>query len=110
VVGELAPFHFGEAAKFNWIPFRGFFESTWQNGFIILFRKSFWYGSVIWLWRAAGYPLGAVTLIVALALALLEWVQIYLPGRTPEITDAVLAVVMAMVLWLADPVGGQPKQ
>jgi hypothetical protein len=25
---------------------------------------------------------------------------VYLPGRTPEITDAVLAVLMGVMLWL----------
>jgi hypothetical protein len=25
---------------------------------------------------------------------------VYLPGRTPEITDSVLAVLMAVLLWL----------
>jgi VanZ family protein len=33
-------------------------------------------------------------------LFLLEQVQVYLPGRTPEITDAVLAVLMGVLLWL----------
>jgi VanZ family protein len=103
VIGEFAPFHFTHAAPFNWVPFRGFFESPWQSGLVILFRKSFWYGSVIWLWRSAGYPLPRVTAVAALVLGVLEAVQIYLPGRVPEITDAVLAVLMGVVLWLADP-------
>jgi VanZ family protein len=41
-----------------------------------------------------------VTVAAAAALFLLERLQVYLPGRTPEITDAVLAVLMGLLLWL----------
>lgn len=103
ILSELAPFHFAArngARAFNWVPFRGLFRSDWQDGFVVLFRKSFWYGSVLWLWRASGRSLAWGTAIAAAALFLLEQVQVYLPGRTPEITDAVLAVLMGLLLWL----------
>jgi len=82
------------------VPFRGFFRTDWQDGFVMLFRKSFWYGPVLWLWRASGPSLVWTTAVAAAALFGLEWLQVYLPGRTPEITDAVLAVLMGMLLWL----------
>jgi VanZ family protein len=100
ILGELAPFHFTGAHPFNWVPFRGFFRADWQNGFVLLFRKSFWYGCVLWLWRAAGYKLVWTTAIAAAALFLTERLEVYLPGRTPEITDAVLAILMGLLLWL----------
>ena len=100
ILGELAPFHFRSARAFNWVPFLGLFRSTWQDGFVVLFRKSFWYGSVLWLWRASGVRLAWVTAGAAAALFVLELVQVYLPGRTPEISDAVLAVLMGVLLWL----------
>jgi VanZ family protein len=103
ILSELSPFHFaaGHAPRaFNWVPFRGLFRTDWQDGFVVLFRKSFWYGSVLWLWRASGRNLAWTTAVAAAALFLLERVQVYLPGRTPEITDAVLAVLMGVLLWL----------
>jgi VanZ family protein len=100
ILSELSPFHFQGARAFNWVPFRGLFRSTWQDGFVVLFRKSFWYGSVLWLWRASGRSLAWTTLVAAAALFLLEQVQVYLPGRTPEITDAVLVLLMGVLLWL----------
>jgi VanZ family protein len=103
VLAELSPFHLGAVRAFNWVPFRALFHSTWQDGFVVLFRKSFWYGSVIWLWCAAGFRLAPVTAIAAAALFLLERVQVYLPGRTPEITDTVLAVLLGVLLGLIDP-------
>ena len=102
VLGELAPLHFTRAAAFNWVPFRGFFEASWQHGFILLFRKTFWYGAVIWLWSAAGYGPVRVVSATAASLFVLERVQVFLPGRVPEITDAVLAVLIGVVLWHLD--------
>lgn len=100
VLSELSPFHFGRSSTFNWVPFRGFLEATWQNGMRIFFRKSFWYGSLIWLWRAYGYRLAPTTTVVAMALLILEAVQVYLPGRTPEITDAVIALLIGLLFRL----------
>jgi hypothetical protein len=103
VLGELSPFHFIAASAshpFIWVPFRSFFTTLWQDGFVTLFRKSFWYGSVLWLWRASGRSLLWTTSITAAALFLLEQAQVFLPGRTAEITDSLLAIVMAVVLWL----------
>jgi hypothetical protein len=100
VLAEFSPFHFGPARAFGWVPFRGLFHATWQDGFVVLFRKSFWYGSTLWLWHAAGYRLAVTTVITAASLFLLERVQVYLPGRTPEISDSVLAIIMGLLLWL----------
>jgi len=36
---------------------------------------------------------------LAASLLVLEMVQRYLPGRTPEITDSLIAVVMTAALW-----------
>ncbi len=99
-LAELWPLHFAPAQPFNWAPFRGFFHTAWQYGLVVLFRKSFWYGALLWLWRDAGYSRAWTAAAAAAALLLLERVQVYLPGRTPEITDAVLAALMGLLLWL----------
>lgn len=100
ILGELSPFHFAGHTNFSWVPFRGFILTDWQLGFVMLFRKSFWYGSVLWLWRASGRSLAWTTALAAASLFVLERMQMYLPGRTPDITDAVLAVLMGLLLWL----------
>jgi VanZ family protein len=48
----------------------------------------------------SGLSLVWTTAVAAAALLGLEWVQMYLPGRTPEVTDALLAVLMGVLLWL----------
>ena len=104
ILEELSPFHFGAAHPFNWIPFRGFLLASWQGSIVLLFRKSFWYGSVIWLWNAAGYRMVPVIVAAAASLFALEGLQIHLPGRVPEVTDAVLAVLMGVLLSLLSAV------
>jgi len=100
---ELAPFRFSDQpAPFSWIPFAGTLESERQSAVVILLRKTFDYGAAVWLIRAAGWSYALAGTVVAAALFALELLQRYLAGRTPEITDAVIALLMALSLWLAD--------
>ena len=61
-----------------------------------------WYGSTIWLLRTLGWRLTTAAVAVALLLAAIEVVQIHLPGRVAEITDPVLALILAATLGLLD--------
>ena len=100
VLRELSPFHFAQTPHpFGWIPFAASFESNRQSATMVLLRKTFEYGTVVWLLRARGISYARAAVAVAGSLALLEAVQRYLPGRTPDTTDSVLALLMALVLW-----------
>jgi hypothetical protein len=61
-------------------------------------RKAFHYGSLVWLPIMAGVPPRWTIAMATTFLFLLEWAQRYGTGRTPEITDAVLALLMGFVL------------
>jgi len=100
---ELAPFHFSSsAAPFHWIPFGPTFESERQTAVVILIHKAFDYGASVWLLTENGISYARSGAIVAIGLVLLEAVQCYLPGRTPETTDAVLASLMTLILWILE--------
>lgn len=95
----LSPFHFLAASNgFAWIPFGGLLASDWQAASQVLLEKVFYYGTAIWLLRAAGTGLWRAAAIVALILAGIEAAQIHLPGRTAEITDPILAILLAAAL------------
>jgi VanZ family protein len=103
VLNGLAPFYFRSVpAGFSWIPFSGFLESQALPGMLIFLRKCFWYGSAIWLLREAGIRIMVASGATAVVLAGLEAVQVYLPGRSAEITDPLLALLLGLCLWLAD--------
>lgn len=104
-LSELHPFHFSaEARRFSWLPFQATLTSDWQPAVVILARKAFDYGAMIWLLRKNGLgdpPAGAA---MAASLFVFELVQMYLPGRTPEITDSVLALLMMTALCRIDQI------
>jgi VanZ family protein len=101
VLRELAPFDFlPESQPFTWIPFSATIEGNRLPAAAAIFRKAFDYGTVIWLCRGIGII--RVGAILAAALFVLEWVQRYLPGREPEITDSILALLLTAILaWSA---------
>jgi VanZ family protein len=101
LVQELAPFRFSSTPQpFSWMPLAGFIETGPDWGAVVFLKKSFWYGAAVWLFAEAGAGYLWSTVGVALLLGFLEWVQCYLPGRTPEITDPVLAILLALPLYL----------
>ena len=100
VLRELSPFRLAETPHhFSWIPFAATFESERQSATVILLRKAFEYGALVWLFRAQGISYARAAVTVAGSLAVMEAFQRYLPGRTPEITDSVVALLMAVALW-----------
>ena len=99
VLERLAPFAFGPAQGFGLVPFRSFLEAGgFGAGIRSGLQKLFLYGGLIWLARRAGLGvLPAAALGMALAL-LTSLGQIWLPSRSAEITDAVLAGLAALLI------------
>jgi VanZ family protein len=117
VIQGLAPFEFtGPARAFGWIPFLSFMEASMDSGIGSFFEKAFTYGSLIWLAARAGCPLGIATATGGALVFCLRLAQVYLPGRSAEITDLIilLAVAAAMKLMAENPSAGvseiQPLQ
>lgn len=99
IVRGLAPFHFQQqAAYFTWIPFGGFLNMDWQTGLSVFIEKLFFYGSAIWLLQISGLSLAASTAATATLLAGIEVAQQWLPGRTAEITDPLIALLIGLAM------------
>jgi VanZ family protein len=96
---QLQPFYFLSAPQsFSWVPFAATLETYREVSVVIVGRKAFDYGAMVFALRGTGWPYLRGGLAVAAALALTEAIQTYLPGRTPEITDALLALLMMAML------------
>ena len=107
VLRELAPFHFAAAsAPFSWVPFGATLEALRQPAALTFLGKAFEYGAAVWLLRQAGMRYWGAGAAVAAGLVLMEFAQRFLPGRTPEITDSVLALLMTFALAGLDSVSG----
>lgn len=99
----LAPYRWSAVSQsFSWIPFSGFLNADWDLSGLTFFRKSFGYGFTIWAFYAAGYGFLRPAAGVMLLLAAIEWAQRYLPGRTPEVSDPLLALLLAAIMALAE--------
>jgi VanZ family protein len=109
VVRGLTPFHFTAHNHFSWLPFVALLQSQWENGLIVLCEKCFWYGAAVWLLWASGRWLLTATALVATVLAVIEVLQLRLPGRTAEVTDPLLAIILGTVLWLLETHGRRAR-
>ncbi len=110
VAQALEPFTFNAVARpFGWIPFRGFLESSFENGVRVFFEKSFTYGGFVWLGIRAGLSPGVMAAVGGVLVLCLRLVQVYLPGRSAEITDAIMLLLLAAGLKLMgeDPASGR---
>ena len=96
VMQGLEPFRFTAPARaFGWIPFRSFLEGSIGVNVLALFEKTFTYGTMTWLWVRAGYPLRTSAWCAGLLVLCLRFAQVYIPGRSAEITDFLMVMILA---------------
>jgi VanZ family protein len=109
ITQALEPFKFDRVARpFGLIPFRSFMISI-ENVVQVFFEKAFTYGTLVWLWIRAGIPFWAAVTLGGLLELLLRLIQVYLPGRSAEITDMIMVLLLAAGLKLMgeDPLSGE---
>jgi VanZ family protein len=95
----LRPFSFSSSAReFQWKPFWAFLIGPRGSGSRTFLEKTFIYGALVWLlarsrnsWMQA--TLGASALLITTRVA-----QVWLPGRSAEITDVLMVLALAGVL------------
>lgn len=99
-VEELRPWHFSsQAARFQWIPLVSMLDSPdWAPTLLVLFRKAAFYGTTVWAIARAGVGSLGASVFTGILLGVLEFAQVFLPGRTPETTDPILALVLGVIL------------
>jgi VanZ family protein len=102
----LRPFHFLSTPRhFELMPFISFVNGARDAGARSFLEKAFTYGALVWLLARAGWKLGRAALVSVTLVLILRILQVYLPGRSAEITDAMLTLAMAglMKLLREDP-------
>jgi VanZ family protein len=99
VAQRLEPFDFQSAqADFGWLPFRSFLHGSLAANVQSMFEKAFLYGSLVWMACVAGMRLSAATAAAVFILLLTSFAETYLPGRSGEITDALIALAMGLCI------------
>ena len=101
IVERLQPLQFtAHARQFGWVPFLSFMYGSLEVGIMSFFEKTFLYGSLIWLLGETGLRLGTSAVLVAIMLFTTSWAEIYLPDRSAEITDALMALLIGAIIVL----------
>lgn len=101
VVARLQPFVFRAASgAFGWVPFASFLNGSVGFAIQAYCEKFFQYGGLIWLLRHAGLRTASATALTATLLFAISLAETHLPGRSAEITDAVMALVIGGVFAL----------
>jgi VanZ family protein len=107
---RLEPYVFSATPRsFGWVPFasfvRGYTGIAMQNAF----EKTALYSGLIWLLWLAGVPLPIGTGVTALLLFATSFAQTWLPGRSAEITDAALALLIGVAFGQLRSVAARPE-
>jgi len=98
---RLEPFQFTtHSVPFGWIPFRSFMQGSIDVDVLSFLEKFFLYGGLIWLLGEAGLSRRAAAGIVAATLLATSIAETYLPHRSAEITDALMAILIAVIFAL----------
>jgi glycopeptide antibiotics resistance protein len=90
---QLEPFQFTATdGHFGWVPFLSFMGESIDLDIQSFFEKFFLYGSMIWLIGQGPVKMRTAALAVAICLFVTSWLEIFIPGRSAEITDALMAL------------------
>lgn len=99
VARQLEPFQFHwPPGRFGLVPFLGFMRGSTDVNVASFLEKFSLYGGLVWSLAAAGWRVRSATAAVAAGLLLTGLVQTMLPGRSAEVTDAVMALAAGAVL------------
>ncbi|HZF15869.1 MAG TPA: VanZ family protein [Steroidobacteraceae bacterium] len=93
---QLAPV----ARSFSWVPFMNSLSDSLEVNISVLIEKCFWYASLVWLLSQRTGALAASAVGVAIFVGAIECVQLWLPGRSAEITDPLLVLAAGGLLSL----------
>jgi VanZ family protein len=103
---RLEPFHFQATAHaFNLVPFFGFMQGSLVVDTLSFLEKFFLYGTTVYLLSVAYGRRLPVAIFVAAVLLATSWAETWLPGRSAEITDALMALIIALIFALMPPEG-----
>lgn len=99
VIDGLRPFEFTSFLNtFYWLPFEGALTGSIDTNIAAIALKLYLFASIIWLQMSAGKRATGLIFALLLTVLLLEISQIWLMGRTAEITDPLLVIAVAWLL------------
>jgi hypothetical protein len=109
-LAALAPFDLADSPNaFSWLPFGNSPRGPMLEGETTLATSALLFTGVVWLVRDAGGSARGASIGLALVALILGLAQIFLHGRSPGVTEPVLAVFIGLVVH-AWPGGGRKRE
>lgn len=95
----LAPYSFSDHAwcDYGWIPFKSLMHGSIGTNVQSFCEKTALYGGMIWLLARGGLSFVLATVLTSIVVFAASYAQIYLAGRSAEITDVVICVLIGIV-------------
>lgn len=104
VLYRLEPFRFDPYAEhFSWLPFLSFMRGSIDTDVQAFCEKFFLYGGLIWLLGRSGVGIRLASLSTAMLLLATSGLEAIIPGRSAEVTDALLALAAGWIVGLERP-------
>jgi VanZ family protein len=98
ILNRILPWQFAATPKpFQWIPFFGFLHGSQQVDAISFSEKFYLYGVMLLLLVRSGLSLWFVVALECILLFATSYFQTYMVGRSAEISDAILALMMGII-------------
>lgn len=93
-----------EPLPFSWVPFQDLLNSKWMPGIATLLTKMWRYGAAYWLLSHSLPKVGRHWILgaVAIFVTALEIAQMWIPTRSPGLTDPAIALLAGALLWTVD--------
>jgi len=85
-------------ADFNWLPFAGMLQGSMLINAQVLVESVFVFAGVLGLLRMLGSSVIASSVVLAFWAAALEAAQLYIVGRSPDITEPLLVLLVGNIL------------
>jgi VanZ family protein len=109
VASGFVPWEFQDTGRdFQWMPFSGMLDGSMYVNTAALVEKCFLYGGLVFLMGYGGLRFRPAGCVAAVLLGIIELVQCWVPGRVPEITDPLLAILAGLLLAAVAPPARMP--
>jgi hypothetical protein len=97
---SFVPFELRDApAPFKWVPFASVLEGEMGVNLRSLAASVFAFGAMLWLVDRVGGRITGVTVALAVWVLLIELGQMWIVGRTPDITPPLLVIATGVLFF-----------
>jgi hypothetical protein len=109
-INAITPFSPAQGGTFNGVPFATMLQGSMETGVRGLAQSLFIYTAMLWLAHKTGSGMGKAAVCLAIWSCLIELIQMGLLGRTADVTEPILLLLVGWVLSAAKNLEMPPRE